>query len=146
MNRNKIILLVLLVFYFVVGILSCAKKQNPDTSFGWVLGKWKLAQTSTDGALAFYEPVSKAQNWVWNFTNEGTATEINNYNGSPNIAINYTWKIIGTDSLWMGTSGAGHDTTTYYISIINSKEMILTYMDTTITGNKSATGYYFTKD
>ena len=147
MNRNKIILIVLLAIYLVVGVLSCAKKQGPDTPYTRMVGKWKLAKTGNDNGngVIVYTPVLKGQDWEWTFNNNSTAIELNNDGPSQNPTENYDWKIVGADSLWM--AGAWHDTTTYYLFSINSSAMTLTWSDTTTApnGNKVAMGLYFTR-
>lgn len=146
MKKKEILLLSLLSFYLLVGVISCSKKEGPQTAGAWLQGPWKLTQTGNADAGTFtLSPVPKAQNWVWTFNSNGTATEVNNYDGIPNLTFNYYWKIKGTDSLWLASSGAGHDTTTYYLLSVNSSVMCLTFPDSTITGNLTATEYMFTR-
>lgn len=126
----KISIPILLSFLALVLITSCAKKESPDTPANRILGKWKLVKTATDdngnGQIDDVEihPVPAIVDNEKVFNKDGTGVETNVYNGVTTLPLNFSWKIVGKDSVWVGY--VANDTITYYLSTVSSANLTLT--------------------
>jgi hypothetical protein len=146
MSRNKTLVLLLFTAYCAGGLASCAKKQGPDTPFTKIMGRWKLTKFASDagnGPLV-YTALDKAVDWTWVFDSDSKGYDIENWNGLEGIKEVYNFRIAGADSVWIAT--ATHDTSTYFISEINSSDMIWTRSHKLPNGNPVTEGYFFTKN
>ena len=145
MSRCNNILLTIVIAYVALSLASCAKKQTPDTPFTKLMGKWKLTQfaSGTGNSALIYSPLDKAEDWEWIFNETSKGYDIESWNGMEGIRDDFSFKIVGADSLWKASEK--HDTTMYYIQEINSVDMIWTKTYKLANGNVTTEGYYFTK-
>jgi hypothetical protein len=144
MKGNRTIVFLSTFTAFVILVTSCAKRQSPETPFTKIQGKWKLIQQATDdnanGQIdgSEIESVPALMDNEKQFNKDGTGVETNVYNGVTTPPLNFTWKIVGQDSVWIAY--AVHDTTTFYVSTVSASNLTLTTM-----GQHGLAWYYYSK-
>ena len=139
------------LFLILAGVWGC-KKEAADTAFGRIQGRWKLIQFGVDNngdhAIESYELelLPSTTVTVYDFKGDSTGIESSVVNGDSNLNINFHWQLNG-DSLWIATSL--HDTTTYYVQLLNSSNLVLFANLPISNGSGSSTiltENYFNKD
>ena len=149
MNRKMAYFFLVAGSILLLGGFSGCKKEGANTAFARIQGQWRLIQygidNNGDGVIEPYELqlVPSTTIKIYDFKADSTGIESNN-DSTPNIS--FYWKLTG-DSLWIATSI--HDTTTYYVSLLNSSNLIIlaNLQVTTSSGNSSVlTENYFNKD
>jgi hypothetical protein len=146
MSRNKTIVLLLFAAYCTSGLASCAKKQEPDTPFTKIMGRWKLTKFASDAGNGplIYTPFDKAVDWKWFFDNDSKGYDIQSWNGQEGIKEVYEFRIVGADSIRIATTT--HDTSIYFIAEINSSDMVWTKSHKLPNGNPVTEGYFFSRE
>lgn len=128
MNGRALILLLVFVV-LVSGSEGCRKKQQSNTIFSMLQGKWKRIQLATDdngnGIIDASElhnmPPGYSDVLLFKSDSTGMETTLVN-NGSPNI-IPYNWRPQYSDSLLINYRA--HLSIDYYIVVLNSSLLTL---------------------
>ena len=139
-------------FILLLGGLGGCKKEGANTAFSRIQGRWRLIEfgidNNGDGVIEPYELqlLSSKTITIYDFKGDSTGMQSTVANGDTQFNINFYWKLLG-DSLWIATSI--HDTTTYYVSLLNSSNLIiLANLPVTVSSGNSTilTENYFNKD
>jgi hypothetical protein len=110
-------------------MMSCAKKEGADTPSTRLQGRWTLTKTATDdngsGEIDGYEihAVSASQKTQKTFNKDASGVETNIFDGITSPQLNFTWKVLGSDSVRVSFSA--NDTITYYIATLSSANLTL---------------------
>ena len=129
MKNKTAILLALFLLVLSSGVISCTKKQAADTPFTRMIGKWKKVQYATDdNNNGIIDPgeihnVPTGYDDELLFTNEANGVETTVTNGVASTPLDYDWKIVGSDSLWVAYRA--NDTLLYYIAGVSSHNLQL---------------------
>ena len=133
--RNTIaILSTLFVLSALVSIVSCSKKQQPDTPTTRVQGRWKKAQYATDdnnnGRIDEQEKRTQQVNFtdIISLSPDATGYQAVNHDNFVDTAA-FAW-FVGGDSLFIDY--AAHLSVHYHIEHVNSLSLQL--LTTTSTG------------
>ncbi len=128
------ILIALFILSAVLGVVSCTKKEQPDTIFTRVAGRWKKVQFATDdnnnGVIDQQEIRTQPVNFidVLSLNSDTTGYQAVNYDNFTDTAA-FKWFVAG-DSLFI--SYKANLSLRYYIERVNS--INLTIVTSTSTG------------
>ena len=125
-RKNSILSLSALALLLGVSVISCRRKDQLDTPYTKLPGKWKKVQYATDdnqnGIIDSWE-IHSVESSVTNLlTFKSDSTGADSTTGSLNI--NFRWKVLHDDSVWIARSG--HDTTVYWLAQLSGKNLALT--------------------
>lgn len=129
MSKKSSILSVLFTVLITGMISSCAKKQQPETPFTKIQGKWKLAKMATDdngnnqidNREIFQVP--EVQDFQITFNNDNTGSENNTYNGVVSPPLKFEWTLVNSDTL--KCTFEQQEPVTYYLASISSGNLTL---------------------
>ena len=130
MTRNKGFFFVIPLAALFAALWSCNKNEGPQTTFGKIAGKWRLAETATDdngnGVIDASElhPVQSGYVDILNFKVDSTGVETTVSNSDSAPPLNFTWNVIVGDSVRLDYTA--HLTVTYYINNLNASNLTLT--------------------
>ena len=127
MKRYVLISFTLFMITICLGITSC-KKEQPQTLFSNILGNWRKTASATDdngsgiitSSEIYPEPTGSTEILAFNADSTGYDSTVVNNTHPPTLT--FKWYIIG-DSVTL--EYAAHQTYTYYIDNINSKDLTL---------------------
>jgi hypothetical protein len=145
MRKKMIILFALFLLFLSTGFTSCTKKQAADTPFNMILGKWKKTQYATDDNNSGVIDPSEIHNVPSTlddellFTNEANGVETTVSNGVASPPLDFDWKIVGGDSVWVAY--VANDTLTYYLANVDAHNLQLN-----INTPLGLAAYYYAKE
>jgi hypothetical protein len=131
MKKYTSILLLPVMAMMIAGLGACAKKKEPDTTAGKIIGKWKKIQYATDdnqnGIIDAEEitnqPSSIDDELFFASSQTGNETTTINKNKSEVTVLEFDWSV-SENKLWIGYRA--NDTVTYSVVNINASNLIIT--------------------